>query len=149
MPPTPTITVPATLTRTPTITPTITPPPTQTFGPSNVDYYKCYGAKDAKFKVLHDATLTDNFINGSTSADVRRPTLICDPVEADVNTGTPGPTPKNKRNLLVCYQIREKVPAHKPQNQTVQLEPAFAGSMETVDAGYPKLLCVPAVRYGP
>ncbi len=137
-----------TLTPTPTITPTITPTATQTFGPRIVDYYKCYGAKDPKFKAL-TATLTDSFITGSTSADVKRPTLICDPVEADVNAGTPGPTPKNKPDLLVCYQIREKFPVQRPQNQTVQFEPAFAGQPTIVDTGYPKLLCVPAVKYGP
>jgi hypothetical protein len=120
----------------------IQPPPPDP-ATHDVDHYKCYKVRSTsgmpKFPPAVQVTMADAFTAPAKMLDVKRPRLLCVPVDKN------GEGIKNPARHLMCYKVKVALgaPPHTPQ-LGVRLNNALGRSW--LDSKREDMLCVPAGR---
>ncbi|TFH20904.1 MAG: hypothetical protein E4H03_11470, partial [Myxococcales bacterium] len=126
-------------------------PPWIVSAPSNashaVDHYQCYKVKitkgTPKFEKGKQALLDDQFAEPQRLFDLKKPKLLCNPVNVD------GQGRKNVEGHLVCYQAKpaKGEPKHAKLGG-IQAADEFVAEL-LIATSKEELLCVPALKNPP
>jgi endonuclease/exonuclease/phosphatase family metal-dependent hydrolase len=112
----------------------------------DVDHYKCYKTKvtrgTSKFPKKVQASVDDQFTQQATILDVKKPQLLCNPVDKN------GEGIKNGDGHLLCYQVKpaKGEPKH-PKLTGVRTADQFIE--DRVDTIKEEFLCVPSLKNPP